>query len=67
MNKYQRKNSKRMKKLATLGIPYFKQKKFIKIFKGNLDKLDEAIADMEEIQKSTIFKRIYEKVSAWGR
>jgi len=51
MNKYQREKSKRMKKLSAIGMPYYKQKKFIKIFKGDFVKFDEAIAQMEKLKK----------------
>jgi hypothetical protein len=51
MNKYQREKSKRMKKLSTLGFPYYKQKKFVKIFNGDFIKLDESIVQIEKLKK----------------
>ena len=50
MNKYQREKTKRMRKLSDLGIPYYKQKKFIKIFNGDFVKLDESIAQIEKLK-----------------
>lgn len=60
MNKFQREKSKRMKKLSSLGIVYHKQKKFIKMFDGDFDKLDRTLAQIEKItnKKLTMFDHV---------
>jgi len=58
MNRYQREKAKRRKKLSSLGIPYYNQKKFIKAFGNDLVKIDEAIVKVEELRKKPWLSKI---------
>ena len=53
MNKMQREKAKRRKRLETIGIGSIGQKKFIKLFKNDFIKMDQAIENAEKTMRES--------------
>lgn len=55
MNKYQKEKVKKMKKLSSLGVGYYNQKRILRHF--NYDQIDTVIEQIEDMKRyETIFK-----------
>lgn len=70
MHKYQREKAKRMKKMRSLGISIYGQRKIVRDFKGDFDEIDKFILQWESLQKSGILNKIMNKFKEilfkWG-
>ncbi|QXE19521.1 hypothetical protein [Clostridium sp. 001] len=56
MNKYQRKKSKYMKKLATVGVGYYQSKSILR--KYSFKEIDQMIDQVNKLKKSGIFEKM---------